>query len=639
MQRLKGAVRKALRAMAGLPAALRRGVGAPLARGLRRGWPALAIVLVLAAGAGAWVLWGRKATGQTISTLQVYPVERGNLTASIACTGEVYAVRTAELVFDVTRIPIIEMNAVPGRQVKAGDVLARIDPTTLERAVTQAQADLTVARDALEKAQAPYTAFDLTQAKLAVSQAEMGLVDARKTLTSTQAPYTELDAIQARLAVTQAQAALVQAQDNLKTVTSPDMATAQSAVRDAAAALKDAQDQLVVAQNDPSNVAKLRTLEYEAAWYQNNYWEAQVKFANHKIDQQKLDWEYSNMLAAQERLTVARTNAESSLAGAQNQVAKAQDAYREAVQALNELQGGPDASQLAQAQNQVSQAEFDLAKAQADLAKIEAGPDPVEVTRAQNQVSQAEFDLAKTRADLATIEAGPVPKDVEVAQAKVVSVQATLETAQAALEAATMRAPFDATVVSVGAAVGDLVSSGTVIVTLADLSNLRVKAVVDETDISALEIGQEVGITFDAFPGRRLQGQVLEVPLQGQLTQNILTYEVPVSLEGGEGVALKPGMTANLSVVVGRRENVLLVPALAVQQGDRGSVVQVQDSPRSPAAETRVVLGLSDGMYVEVKQGLNEGDRVVVEYQVAQQTPAGQRGMNPLGGGGRGLQR
>ena len=638
MERLQGAVKRLLRAVARLLAAIWDGVGAPLARGLRRWWPAPVIILV-AAGMGAWVLWGRKGAGQTASLLQVYPVERGNLTAAIACTGEVYAVRTAELVFDVTRIPLTELNAAPGRPVKAGEVLARIDPTTLERAVTQTQADLTVAQDAREKAENPYTEFDLTQARLAVSQAELGLVDARKNLESTRTPYAELDVIQARLAVTQSQAALAQAQEALEAVNNPDMGTAQSAVRDAAAALRNARDDLVVAQNDPNNVAKLRTLEYEAAWYQNNYWQAQEKFKNHKIDQQKLDWEYSNMLAAQERLNIARTNAESSLANAQNQVAKAQDAYREARDNLAELQNGPEPSPLAQAQNQVSQAEYNLAKAQADLAKIEAGPDPAELTRAQNQVSQAEFDLAKARADLATIEAGPVSRDVEVAQAKVVSAQAALETAQAALQAATMTAPFEGTVVSTGAAVGDLVSSGTVVVTLADLANLRAKAIVDETDISGLEVGQQVAITFDAFPGLRLQGQVLEVPLQGKLTQNILTYEVPVSLEGGAGVALKPGMTANLSIVVGQRQNVLLVPALAVKQGDQGSVVKVQDSPRSPAVEMRVVLGLSDGMYVEVKQGLNEGDRVVVEYQATQQTPTGQRGANPLGGGGRGIGR
>ena len=166
---------------------------------------------------------------------------------------------------------------------------------------------------------------------------------------------------------------------------------------------------------------------------------------------------------------------------------------------------------------------------------------------------------------------------------------------------------------------------------MADLSNLRVRAIVDETDISNVEIGQDATITFDAFAGYRFRGQVLEVPLQGQMNQNILTYEVPVSLEGAEGVAIKPGMTANLSIVVGRRENVLLVPAMAVQQGDEGNVVRVQDSPQGPAVETLVELGLSDGMHVEVRRGLNEGDAVVVEYQTPQEAQAGPGAVGPMG--------
>jgi len=115
------------------------------------------------------------------------------------------------------------------------------------------------------------------------------------------------------------------------------------------------------------------------------------------------------------------------------------------------------------------------------------------------------------------------------------------------------------------------------------------------------------------------------VPLQGKLTQNILTYEVPVSLEGATGAALKPGMTANLTVVVGRRQNVLLVPSMAVLQGEKGAVVRVQN-PKGQVVETQVALGLSDGTQVEVRQGLNEGDQVVVEYRSPQQAATGTRG-------------
>ena len=198
-----------------------------------------------------------------------------------------------------------------------------------------------------------------------------------------------------------------------------------------------------------------------------------------------------------------------------------------------------------------------------------------------------------------------------------------------------MVAPFDGTVISVGAEVGDLVSSNIDVVTLADLTGLEVLAIVDETEISQVEVGQEVEITFDAFPGRRFRGKVLEVPLEGTLVQNVVTYEVPVSLEGAEGVAIKAGMTANLSIVVGRRENVLLLPALAVLEAEEGRVVMVQDASQAGGVAAPVEVGLSDGTYVEIVRGLNEGDQVLVEYQSGEQQTGGLRWLRGLVSGVR----
>jgi len=552
-------------------------------RRVLRWWPALLVLILAAVGVGVGAKWLPTRASETTDLTQVFTAQRGDLVATISPTGEVYAPRRVDLSFDVNKVQLIEFNVAPGQNVQTGDVLARIDATALERAVIQAEADLTVAQDNLDKALNPYTELDLTQARLAVAQAEIGLTDAQENLEETRNPDTELDLTQARLAVAQAEIDLEEAKENLETLLNPDIEAAQTAVRDATANLESARNQLTVIENNPDNAAKLRTLEAEANWYRNNYWEAQQKFEKGQISQQKLDQEYSNMLAAEERLTAARAQAESSLTNAQNKVTQAEEALRDAQENLAALQSNPDALDLTQAETRVAQAEYNLAKAQENLAEIEAGPDALELTRAETQVAQAEYNLAKARETLAEIEAGPDPKDLEVAQARVVSAQATLEEAQTALEAATMIAPFDGTVISVGAEVDDLISSNITVVTLADLSNLEVQAIVDETDISLVEIGQQVETTFDAFPGHRFWGQVLEVPLQGRLVQNILTYEVPVSLEGAEDVALKPGMTANLQIVVGRRENALLVPAMAVQQGEEGYVVLVQDTPQEVA--------------------------------------------------------
>jgi HlyD family secretion protein len=110
------------------------------------------------------------------------------------------------------------------------------------------------------------------------------------------------------------------------------------------------------------------------------------------------------------------------------------------------------------------------------------------------------------------------------------------------------------------------------------------------------------------------------VPLQGTLSQNIVTYEVPVSLEGAEDALLKPGMTANVKITVGRKENVLLVPAMAVQYDEGLATVLVQDDPDAPLAATNVEVGLSDGVYTEIVRGLNEGDRVVMVFTPAEET-------------------
>lgn len=590
---------------------------------LLRWWPALPILILVAGGVVFVPKWRSTSTSETSSLTQVFTAQRGNLVAAITPTGEVYAPRQVDLSFDVYKVELIELNVTPGQKVKAGDVLARIDPTTFARAVTQAEADLTVAQDNLEKAKNPYTELDLTQAKVAVAQAEVALQEAQENLEKVRNPVTELELAEARLAVEQAKTKLEEAKENLASVkagpTKAELASAEAAL-----AAAEENYQAVLAKPDPETVeqAKLRLDQAK-----NSLWSAQLSRdatcgASARGDTPKSSCDSANIqvLNAEISVRLAEISYQEAQAPATAaEIANAAAQVEQAKEKLEKLRHSPTPLELAQAEAQVAQAEYNLAKAQETLAELEARPDPLEVARAEAQVAQAEYNLAKAKDTLAKIEAGPDPKEIEVAQAKVVSAQANLEEAKAALKATTMVAPFDGTVISVGAEKGDLVSSGITIVTLADLSNLRVRAFVDETEISKVEIGQEVEITFDAFPGRRFWGQVLEVPLQGKLSQNVLTYEVPVSLEGVEDVALKPGMTANLKIIVGRRENALLVPALAVQQGEEGYVVMVQDTPEGPAVATPVEVGLSDGTYIEIVSGLIEGDRVVVQYQVTQQ--------------------
>ena len=524
-----------------------------------RTWAVVAVVVV--AAAGVLLLRMRGGTLQAESFTQVVAVERGDLVAAITLTGEVTAQRRAELVFDVSRIALLELNVTAGQQVREGEVLARIDASSLQRAVDQAEADLLSAEEALAEAREPHSELDVKKAELDVAQAE---------------------------------AALEEANLALEELVDADLVT--QALEQAESAAEIAGLNLIITQHSTAVGRTVRDLEYTVAWHERKLRTLQAELEQGKLEQSVVDEQSEALEQARAQLTAASASAQSSLAAAQDRVTEAEEA-------LAELEGSSRALSLAQARNKVSQAEYNLAKAKETLAAMLAGADA---------------------------------KALALAEARYEAAKATLEEARATLEGATMVAPFDGTVISVGAEVGDLVSSNMNVVTLADLTDLEVLASVDETDISQVEVGQEVQITFDAFAGRRLRGKVLEVPLEGTLVQNVVTYQVPVSLEGAEGVAIKSGMTANLSIVVGRRENVLLLPALAVLQAEEGNVVMVQDSTQAGGVASSVEVGLSDGTYVEIVRGLNEGDQVLVEYQSSEQSEffAG-RGFGGLISGGQ----
>ena len=650
-------------------------------------WPALLVVVAIVVAVVIWRLPSSSGEAEATALTRVFPVERGDLTASISPTGEVYAPRQANLSFDVNKLELIELHVAPGQKVEEGDVLAKIEIDALERAVIQAEADLTVAQDNLDQVENPYSELDVLQAQTAVEQAEVALLEAQENLESIQEPATELDLAKGQVAVEQANVALQEAQESWDSLRNPDtdldLAKARLAVSQAEVSLADALDKLEHAKAGPTasdltsaeaslksaqekyddllakpTEADIQAAEWSLERAKNSLWSAQssrdascgaaaegrgsssacvsgkVNVANQEIGVQQAEIAY---LDAQKPAT------EAELASAMASVEKAQEA-------LDDLEEGPSAVAIAQAENQVAQAEYNVAQARADLADVEAGIDAVALAKAESQVAQAEYNLAKAKSDLddiragidavalaksesqvakaesdlanaqeklAETQAGADPDDVEVTEAKLISAQANLEAAQDALEAATLVAPFDGTIISVGVEVGDLVSSNVNIVTIADLTDLREYGIVDETDITKLEIGQLVETTFDAFPGRKFWGEVLEVPLQGKLVQNILTYEVPLSLQGGEDVALKPGMTANLKIVVGHADGALLVPTMAIQQGEDGNVVYIQSGPEGATEATLVQTGLSSGTYTQIVAGLVEGDQVVVTYEAA----------------------
>ncbi|MCI9157160.1 MAG: efflux RND transporter periplasmic adaptor subunit [Lawsonibacter sp.] len=209
----------------------------------------------------------------------------------------------------------------------------------------------------------------------------------------------------------------------------------------------------------------------------------------------------------------------------------------------------------------------------------------------------------------------------------------SLQRSQDALENYTITAPISGTVIEKNVKAGDNVNnieSGSLAV-IYDLSYLKLEMNISELDLSKVAEGQTVDITADAIPGQVFEGKVDRVSINGTTTNGFTTYPATILLADYGG--LNPGMNVSADIIVERMKSVLSIPAAAVQRGDtvllplEGCLSPDGSSVVDPTKmeERTVTLGGSDGTYVEITSGLNEGDVVLVPAQI-QDGPMGAAG-------------
>jgi RND family efflux transporter MFP subunit len=230
-----------------------------------------------------------------------------------------------------------------------------------------------------------------------------------------------------------------------------------------------------------------------------------------------------------------------------------------------------------------------------------------------NDVAVAQVHTA--REQLSLIREKYTPEDLQVAVAEVGQAKAALRIAEANLGYATITAPMGGVVASVSTQQGETVTSGSAaaqaptFVTIIDLNRLQVDAYVDETDIGKVNVGQEAVFTVDAFPDKEFRGRVTAIYPKALIQQNVVDYDVVISLDNREGL-LRPDMTTNTTITVAKREKVLAIPNQAVRREDGERVVFLQEADR--LIRRPVKTGWKDKSYTEVLSGLKEGERVVV---------------------------
>jgi HlyD family secretion protein len=257
--------------------------------------------------------------------------------------------------------------------------------------------------------------------------------------------------------------------------------------------------------------------------------------------------------------------------------------------------------------------ELRLNQARADL---DAAQSAVALARSQLEVELAEARKAGRKVLAARISVGKAR--VASALAAVEQRQALLQQAQADLERTTIRAPVDGTVILRNVDAGQTVAvspqAPALFVIAQDLHDMQVEAAVDQADVGRLKLGQSASFTVDAFPRRSFTGEIRQIRKSPRNVQSSVRYTVLIAAPNRD-LALLPGMTANVRIVVAHRDDVLKVPDAALHFSPPGAAggERVWILARGKLRPVDLRLGLNDGTSTEVLSGaLQPGDQVVV---------------------------
>ncbi len=250
-------------------------------------------------------------------------------------------------------------------------------------------------------------------------------------------------------------------------------------------------------------------------------------------------------------------------------------------------------ARLAQARAQIAVSEQDLRRAEVELSRVQRLDERKLV--AESQVEDAQIALAQ-------------------AQARLVKSRRDMEVVQTDLAYAVIRSPITGTVASVSTQEGETVAASfttPTFVTVIEDGALELVAMVDETDIGSVAVGNPVMFTVEAYPSEEFAGQVARIAPRGTIISGVVNFEVMIHIDSPAAL-LKPDMTANVSIRTAERE-ALVVPGAAVQREGAERYVWV-DKDGSLVRRT-VTVGTRDASFTEIRQGIGPADKVLISPQ------------------------
>jgi HlyD family secretion protein len=296
-------------------------------------------------------------------------------------------------------------------------------------------------------------------------------------------------------------------------------------------------------------------------------------------------------------------------------------------------------------QSAIEQAQASLIRSEADLERLTVAAADSVVKRDRARELSVRQLIPATELDTAEVNVRSADAQVKSAAAEVTQARAALKQAQVNLSKTVIRSPIDGIVIArnvdVGQTVAASLSAPTLFLLAARLDEMQLKANIDESDLGVIDEGLTVTFTVDAYPRETFSGVVQQVRLNPVVEQNVVTYAAIITAPN-PSLQLKPGMTANVTVEVARRDGVLRVPSAALRFRPADGVKKALGADGVAAAGTvlwqyvdgamrpvTVTVGASDGINTEITGGAVEGARVITRVAMGEDAAAS-RGTSPL---------
>ena len=278
-------------------------------------------------------------------------------------------------------------------------------------------------------------------------------------------------------------------------------------------------------------------------------------------------------------------------------------------------------AQVEQARANLLSAEANMEKATATRIDAKRTMDRNKELFSKNLIARSDLDTAGTNNDTAVAQES-------AAKSQIAQTKAALKLVETNLQYTRIISPVDGVVISRNVDVGQTVAASfqtpTLFTIAQDLTKMQIDTSVDESDIGNIKVGQDVEFIVDAYPDSPFKGRVWQVRNAPITVQNVVTYDVVIKVDNPE-LKLKPGMTANVSIIISTKKDVLKIPnaALRFRLSEKGTQTSEKKGPgvwileKVKPMRVPVTSGISDGSFTELLSGdIREGQGLIVESLV-----------------------